>query len=435
MDKKLIALMAFFGLLFIILNQLNPTLLWDENAYLGNARSHLTTSNYTEDFRFPILEWLITGAWFFTGESVLAAKLLIIILSLLTILIFYAISEELFPKKAFLATMIYSFSSLFLYWGFRVYTEIPLILFILLSFYCIMKDKYKLAGLFSGLAFLTKFTVAILPFSVILFLLYNKKFKKTILFLSFFLIPLIPWIIFNHLNYGNIIWDFLAQYEIVDAYGVKQPFSIALQSIARVLGVLIFLIPFGVYSALKDKKKTLQMMIFYSAIMLGYFIFFIKIKYDRYLFPIFPCLVLIAYEGSMYIGKSKKLKVFAVLLLIVSVLLGTIPAIERISSEIYCNQNGVISQTFDYLNGKVNSSDLIVSNYWPYFGYHFNSKVSSIWSNPEDIVRVQGPKYFIISPQLGDYFNESLLDSNRFIFEKEFIDKCNRNSSVYKVIY
>ena len=133
-EKRMIVLiLAIFALLTLI-SILDPLLLWDENAYLANARSHLTQANFTESFRFPFLEWIITAIWFVTGESILIARLAMILLSLATIYFVYLISKDFFPKQAFWITLIYSVSVPFLFWAFRIYTEVPTLLFILISF-------------------------------------------------------------------------------------------------------------------------------------------------------------------------------------------------------------------------------------------------------------------------------------------------------------
>ena len=104
-QKEEIIVMSIFLLalltLFIILNFISPLTIWDENAYLGNARSHVSYSNYTEDFRFPLTEYLVSFIWGITGESVFFARLGIIILTLLSTLFMYAIGKK-FSQRNFL---------------------------------------------------------------------------------------------------------------------------------------------------------------------------------------------------------------------------------------------------------------------------------------------------------------------------------------------
>lgn len=97
----IIIILLMFLLLFILLIFQNPSLLWDENVYLGNAKSHIGLSNFTEDFRFPLIEYLIAGIWLITGENIFIARLLIVFLSLAGLFFFYLIMNLLFKKEKF----------------------------------------------------------------------------------------------------------------------------------------------------------------------------------------------------------------------------------------------------------------------------------------------------------------------------------------------
>lgn len=155
-------LIFFIATILIILNAINPLLYWDENAYLANARAHITESKYTEDFRFPLLEYLISGVWLLTGEKIIFAKYLVILISLISIFLSYKISAFYFQKRAIYPTILFSLSNLFLLWGFRAYTESIALTFLLLSFYCIIREKEFLSGVFLGAMFLSRFTFILL---------------------------------------------------------------------------------------------------------------------------------------------------------------------------------------------------------------------------------------------------------------------------------
>ena len=43
----LLVLIVFSVVMLFVLNHLAPNLLWDETVYLGNARSHISQSNFT----------------------------------------------------------------------------------------------------------------------------------------------------------------------------------------------------------------------------------------------------------------------------------------------------------------------------------------------------------------------------------------------------
>lgn len=434
LPKKIICLLAITGALLVIFNAINPLLLWDENAYLGNARSHLAGSSYTESFRFPLLEWIISAVWLFTGESILAAKLTLIILSLMTVILVYLISEKIFPKNALMIASLYAFSYAFLYWGFRIYTEIPMLLFILISFYLFLEGKIAFSGIFAGLAFLAKFPSALFAISIALILLQRKGMKKAALFSLFFCIPLIPWLMSNYAYHGNLLWDFIEQYKIVKMYTSSQPWYFGIRSLIYALGPISLFLPIGIYSALKGKKLGLMML--YSFLTAAYVIFFVNIKYPRYFFQILPFLIWISFEGADFLKRKTGLKYLINGIILVFIVSGLIAAASHIGAEGYCSKNGAVMQSIDYLKDKAGRNDFIISNHWPYFGYYLNAKVASFWTdNIDEMISTYHPKYIVINNRMGDYVNESIFDPERLVLEKEIKDRCDFRTSVHKVIY
>ena len=138
LKKPINYLLFFILLLFLFLQYQNPLLLWDENAYLGNARAHISNSYFTEDFRFPLLEYFISGFWLILGESIFAARLFMILCSLLTIYVFYLIAEYYFPKKGFYCTILFSLNPIFLKWGVYVYPNMLGLLLITTAYYFLL---------------------------------------------------------------------------------------------------------------------------------------------------------------------------------------------------------------------------------------------------------------------------------------------------------
>src|SRR3989344_9009384 len=226
-SHPIIAVLVIYFLLLIFLNSFDRGLFWDENAYLGNARDLIGASNYTEDFRFPLINFLIAGLWAFTGESIFSAKLLIMVFSVLSVFVFYLIAKRYFEKlKSIFIASVFGFSYLILYWSFRVYTDIPGMFFVLLSFYFLLnfdQDKKKASlvasGVSSALAFLMRFPFALFPVSVILYFIYKKKILFLLLFILSLLIALLPWLGYNYIKHsGDLLYDLREQWNIVYTY-------------------------------------------------------------------------------------------------------------------------------------------------------------------------------------------------------------------------
>ena len=442
-NKKLHLLAAAIFILISLFAFFTPLLLWDENAYLGNARSHLGPSNFTEDFRFPLLEWFITLIWIF-GESILAARFLIILFAIGTIYLVYVISKSFFDKDAFLIAFFYSLSFPFLFWSSKIYTEVPSLFLVLLSFYFLTKESKKetmnftLAGAFAGIAFLFKFPLALFALSVGLFLLYRKEFKKTFVFSSAFLIVLMPWLAINYIYHGNPIWDFYEQYKIVAQYTRWQPISFGIKNLFYSLGAMLALLPIGLFSFAIRKDKWNKLVVLYVSITLFYFLFFVNMKDIRYFFYILPFMIIIAFDAIRIAKKLniKKTDINKILkgIMILSALISLIYSISVIYGYYHCDNNSAILQEIDYLKDKTNTNDTLLSNHWPWLGYYLNTKVASIWSSDaKELISTYNPKYFIVNDKIGDPIDTSMFNQTNIQLEKVFLGACGEKSSVYLV--
>ncbi len=431
-------LTALFIFLFV-LNLLNGGLAWDENAYLSNARSLIGNSNYTEDFRFPLLGFLIAGLWTFTGESLMAAKFLVILFSVLSAAVFYLISSRYFERKyAFAVSATFAFSYLVLYWGFRVYTEMPGTFFVLLSFYSVLKSgglinrKYIFAsGIFCGMAFLMKFPLALLPLSIFLYFLHKRRFMEIGFFVLALSATLAPWLTYNYFQHnGDVLYDLREQAKIVYAYTLNESPLKHVGNLFIAMNILVFFIPLGIYKMAKSNWKLKKLVFLFLLIYFTYFLFFTNLKEARYLIFAIPFLYLIATEGLAVI-KEKRIVYF---ILLISALISISSVLNEINQSGNCNRGGVTDQSISYICPL--KPEKIMSNFWPHFGWACNSKISSLWSpNVDELLISVNPDYIIYSPQLGDQYNKTSLDLHTsLIFEKEIKGKCGENVFVYKNI-
>ena len=436
-DYRIIILLFALLILFLILNNLSPSLFWDENAYLGNARSHISKSRFTEDFRFPLLEYIISIAWKFTGESIFIARIIMILFTLATIYLFYLISKHHLTNYNLIFTFLFGLSPLFLKWGFRIYTDIPTLFFILLSYHLILKKNIFLAGIFSALAFLTRFPSALFPLTIAIYLLYTKKPKDLLLFSTGFAIALFPWLLYNQLTYSNPIWDLQNQYNIIGTYTVKEPLSNHLTNIGNTIGLFAILSLLGIITSLKNKKYFISNL--YILISIIYYSSFVNLKLERYLIMILPFIYLTAFTGFELVTKNiKNKKIVPLLLLLITIYLGifSIKSITQTLENTDCSRNTSITQAVNYMTSKNLSTEIIITNIFPYIGYHNNLESYHIWTeNIQALLIRYHPAYFIHSNHDGTYFNRTILDKERYLrLEQRFKDECNAEVSVYKVV-
>lgn len=427
------ALLLVFWISLLALSTINTKLLWDENAYLANARNTISESNYTEDFRSPLINLFIGGAWLLTGENIFVAKLVIMAFAVLSVYIFYLISLEYFSnKKSLLLAFSFAFSSLILFWSFRVYTDIPGMAFILSSFYFLLKGQNNknvfLSGLFSGLAFLMRFPLALFPVSVIGFFILRKEFNKIIVFLLPVCVLAVPWLAYNYSHHnGDFLFDIKNHLGIVDSYTISEPLTKHLINLFLSVNILAFLLPLGLYIQIKKRRKLVSLMLLYLIIFAGYFLFFTNIKISRYFITVLPFLYLIAGESLEYFKKIDYVIVGISFILAANILW------NFMETDFYCNPKGsTIDKAVEHVCGQ--HPEKVASNFWPYFGYSCNSKITSLWSdNLEDLLD-GNTEYLVYSPQHGDLYSKTLLDSSQNLgLEKTFTGECGYSVFIYKV--
>lgn len=430
-------LLVIVFLIFVILSFVSPLLMWDENVYLGNARGHLGVSNLKEDFRFPLPEYLISFVWLIFGESIIIAKLLVIAFSVGSVYLFYKISEHYFKERAIWPTLLFSFSSLFIFWGFRIYTEPFALFFLLFSFYMLLKNHYFISGILGGLSFLSKFNFALYSVAVVavLFFEWDKKIidkiKKIGYYCLGFLVIISPWLIYNYISYGNPIWDLTEQARVIALWTRPEPIVNQIINLLGILGILFVFLLFGFFEMLKRRKKEDLIILLSVVLSIVYFLFFINLKDARYHYVNLGFYYIIAFEGVLFLqSKFKKYSkwIFAIALIFVLIFAGF--AIGGTVFRGRCDANGAEMKSINFIKSNSNSGDLIISNYWPWFGYYNNNRVMSFFDPSIKNMLYYKPKFLVYSPNLGDSYNKSALDDN-LVLVKDYGDDCGNRVFIY----
>ncbi len=337
----------FICILYLILSvfYLNHSqiLMWDEPVYLSNAISHISESHFTEDFRFPLLEYIIAFFWSIFGISQLIAQILIISISILTILFFYLISR-LILKITYLRILlvsVFAFSSLLLYWGYRIYSDVGSLMFLLMTIYIFLlylkkkekvnlNDKFNfskiksyfnlfiiqkiefnflllifITGILNSLAFLMRYPAAIFSILIIAYLIYKKNIKDLFYYALGNLFILFPWMLNNYLKYGNIFWDLITQMEVINAYTNWEPLNLFFNNLFLSSGFIgIFFILF-LFLYIKHKKyrfdKYINFIFLLLVLSLLYYSLGVKLKLLRYQLMIIPFLYILIFKGFEYL--------------------------------------------------------------------------------------------------------------------------------------
>ena len=448
-------------LIFSYFVSLNGMLIWDEVVYLSNARDKVSHSYFTEEFRFPLLSTIISIIWMVTGESILVVQITMIIIALLTTLTFYFVARHFLDEKlALLATFLLAFSSQYIYWGFRIYTDLLGLLLILLSFLMFLNYKQKnlihqnklifFAGLFAGLAFVARLSTIIIAIPIAAFFLLNKNWNNTLKYTIGFLVALLPWMIEGLIKANNPLNFVSTQTSAILEYTTREPANIFLSFLINEFGVSLILIG-GIITYFvnfqKNKKRSFKLtetnkkvllLLLILITQLIFYIGFVKLKLARYIIELTPfiiLLIILGFEGILKIT-SKKYKPVIITILIIITLSMVLPAYQTISDtkeELKCTSTGALQQSIQVIKEKTEPGQAIVSSVWPYYGYYANLKAYSSWNEDIDYYfKKYEPDYFILSNKVGVTFEEEVNHPNLTKIA-ELTDSCGWDLTIYEV--
>lgn len=213
MNKKFIWVVGLFFVIKATFLLRFHEVIWDEAVYLsiGKYIYSLGKVGLWEIIR-PIGLPLILGAiWKSKLPYIPSSELTILMFSCGNIVISYLISKRIFSEKVgFYTTIFLAITPIYFLYSSYILTGIPSTFFVLLSLYLFIRDKYFLSGLFSGIASLIRFPQGLMICVLFLAVTLNFFFKKIsykkisyillILIISF-IIPYIPYFIFNYFMY------------------------------------------------------------------------------------------------------------------------------------------------------------------------------------------------------------------------------------------
>ncbi len=427
----------------------DPLLLWDESVYLGNARGHLETSYFQEDFRFPLLEYVISGVWFITGESVLVAHLIMIVLSLLGVFGMFLLSKFYFKKTVWqaLTTITFALTPVIIFWSFRVYTDIPAMSMMIFSIYFFLRYLEKknnclitISGIFVSLAFLFKFSFVLFVFPLLLSLLLRKEWKSLVFFSLGGIIPLIPWLPYNSLMYKNPLWDLMAQGEVISMYTSWQPVHKLLLFILKNTYFLLIGFIVGIVHSIKQfKELKYQILLTTTSLIILFHLFIVQLKLERYILAFLPFMILLSMIGFSKLETKipKNIKKIVTTVFLILIVLTSIFFVyqneKKINKEEFCNQ--AMKESIIFVQENVPEGELVASNHWTWYGFYGNHRLSSTWTkNISLIIEKNDPALFVINRWSGLPMNLNDFDTHESLNKEAFFkDSCNQEIYIYSV--
>ena len=459
------ALLATILLLFVGVQILTMTrsLVWDEAAFLGNARRVWGESKYTEDFRNPLLPFIIGTSWLVAGESVFAGRMVSVLAGVAAILLTYALARH-HTRHAIWLVVLVATNTQFLFWSGFAYAEILTIACTLLGAYLFERAEtarrdepstgrqearrearqglrrqeggwralsrgawwYLGVGVAFGLGFLARFAGAIIILTVGAYLLLRdvgrRSLKRTLFFAVGILLPVLPWMLNNYRLHANPFWDAQTQATTIATYTTAQPLALLL--VPLLVGSLAFFVII-MFGALFGARRPQPMeLLWWSNFVLFLLLhaFIIRLKFARYSLALLPFLVILAAYG---LGSAERpsqpswrrlLTRWMTLALLLLVLLSAVPSAisffhekERLQ---VCDE--LVPLSVKVLDGILREDALVDpvlgSNIWVYFGYLNNVNVFSLYTPEWEVyMREVAPDYILYQDTDGLAFDEDIL--------------------------
>jgi len=280
----ILIIILFLSLYLLYLNP-NADLWWDSSVYIemGKYIYSFGEIGLYEDSR-PLIWPLILGFFWKLGLDVIFfGKLMVLLFGIGVIILTYLVAHELFDKKiALISSFLLAFNPTFFFFNSIMFAGMPSVFFSLSGIYFFIREKYSLAGLFLGIALMTRFFQIFIIIPVYLFfiyLIYKKRvtLRKFFISILFFIIPIIPYLILNLILYNNPFYSFLLQAWMTKFTG------------------WIFYQPFNFYflNLIKDNALVLLSI-------LGIILIFKNEKFDKFIVPIVFLLAFIPYNFSQH---------------------------------------------------------------------------------------------------------------------------------------
>ncbi|MBN1377374.1 glycosyltransferase family 39 protein [Candidatus Woesearchaeota archaeon] len=164
---------------------------------MGKYFYSLGRNAFIEPFRPPLLSLINGFLWKLSFDPLIMGRILSIVISSLFLFYLYFFGAKVFNKAiSLIAVIVLIITPVFFINSFRIFTTLPALLLVFISFYFFNKERYFFAGVFCGLAFLTRFPFAlsILVLTIVLFIEIIKdktKFNDNLLNLLKIWIPFI----------------------------------------------------------------------------------------------------------------------------------------------------------------------------------------------------------------------------------------------------
>lgn len=283
-EEKLALVVSFTVLVVFSFEVFRILKNWDMLVRVLNARHIFSGGYYYEPIR-AVLESFIIGLFSFVS-SVYSVYFFIFFVSVVFLLSVFYLSKQI--KLNFSYLFMFLLSPFILFYGIKNGSDLLVISFLIFYMAAIIGEKPIFAGLFLALAFVSK-SYALFFSPLLLFFLWNRNLKgvyRLLLALVTAVAALVPYFIFNLLEYGNFIYSMAASYLYFQIFSSYVSLSVSLahfesvpligfeEIIFPMLLIVMFFLMDRKYFLGKVMKNKRQYAIILSACVLSFVVYF-----------------------------------------------------------------------------------------------------------------------------------------------------------------
>ncbi len=321
------SLSLIFIILFLIIEIIflfnNRIVIWDESVYVSMGKYLFSQGSVgLWEIMRPVIMPLIFGfGWFLGFNQLFFASFVELLFSLGVVLMTYLVCKECFGREeGFVSVVLLLVTPVFVFYSGYLLTEIPSAFFGLVAVYFFIKNRFFYSGIFSSLAFLTRFPQGVVFISLIILFLFSDKLKtklfNSVKFGSGFILILFPYLVFNYFFYREYTGFFSAVFRpfLFAVYEEGNPFQIVSLGLFDNLiyyfdyffetnPAIIMLLLVGVFVFFKEKYYLVRDKRIVFVVLLLLLSYYIKIlnKQERFSLAFLPYLVIIGSVGAVYL--------------------------------------------------------------------------------------------------------------------------------------
>ncbi|MFH1505948.1 MAG: glycosyltransferase family 39 protein [archaeon] len=386
---------------------------WDSAVYVGMGKYLFSDGvlGIWETLRPVVLPVILGFFWKLKFDVVLAGRIFGILISLASVYLSFFIGKKLFNEKvALLAAFLLAITPTFLFFGSMILSGPLALFFLLFGIYLFIEKREFWAGIFFGLAFVTRFSVGLVFAAAIVVLIVYviaKKddvlsfFKKLGLLFLGFVIPVIPFLLYNHQRYGNILEPFLEANRVFSITNISTYTSAGYYWQNMVFeNIFIYLAVISMFFVFR-KKQWEKLIVVLSAVFLFVSFAVQGHKEIRFFITFFPFLYLLAAEGVFYVDKwfrTKRVRGFLVVVIVVAVVSTVAVSMASLTN-------------YDYTDNYIKEKE--------YYGFFEGDEGTVLASSPVPVAYINNPLVVIYRVPF-----EGMLESYMQDADYAMINKC-----------